>query len=288
LLEGDPDAEQPLTDYERGAIESALETRGLASMLSEARLSWRGLAIVLDAGATRTVVVHAQILTEITVDPVELFVPAIRERHLMLGPDHVPYRAERTHVPTAPTALWGTSRENVIDVRAPEDFWAWTSLEPSSARTEPSRRLVSRARGAPPAGVVAGVTLDERFPLVSLGGPYVGLGGEVDDGFRMRAGVEFGLGRYVLASANVDTSFDGTWVLAPVIEVATPAIVIIPSLAAAAGPVFRFDGTGHRAGVRLQATIHLLLGFVVCVDVYPSAGASAGLTEATLLGTVGL
>ncbi len=287
-VEGDPSAARPLSDYERGAIEAALETHGLAAMLSEPRVSWRGLALDVDAGATRTVVIHSEILTERTVDAVELFVPAIRERHLVLGPDEVPYRAERVHVPTAPALLWGADRELVVESRAPADFRVSTSLEDPADRTASRSSVVSRARGAPPAEVVASATLEDRFPTVSLGGPYVGLGGEVDDGFRMRLGVEFGLGRYLVASANVDTSFDGTWVLAPVLEAATPIVFILPSLAGGAGPVFRFDGGAARAGVRLQATLHLLLGFVVCIDVYPASNASSGFTEATLLGTVGL
>lgn len=287
-VEGAPDAARPLTDYERGAIESTLESRGLAAMLADRRLSWRGLAITADPGQTVTVVVRSELLTERTVDPVELFIPAIRERHLVLGPDQISFRAERVHVPTAPTALWGTAREVVIESRAPEGFSADVSPEGRTARSGDGRVAVSRARGEPPAELVAGASLQARFPSVSLGGPYIGLGGEVDDGFRLRAGVEIGLGRYLVASANVDTSFDGTWVLAPVIEAATPAIILIPSLALGAGPAFRFDHGASRAGVRIQGTLHLLLGFVVCVDVYPAAGASGGFTETTLLGTVGL
>lgn len=83
-------------------------------------------------------------------------------------------------------------------------------------------------------------------------------------------------------SATLDTDFRRRWVVTPLAEAASPAILFIPSLGAGIGLPIQL-GREPRAGVRLQLDLHLYpLGFVTSVDLFPDD------TQVTLLFQVGI
>lgn len=113
------------------------------------------------------------------------------------------------------------------------------------------------------------------------GGPYLGLGGTFDRGFRGRLGYELGIDELVLIGVAVDSDFTESVVLAGLVEVATPSFVMPPSLSAGVGFVQRFRLGVLPAGVpatssgfRLEAgAVFAVVGVVASFDYFPDDGA---------------
>jgi hypothetical protein len=142
------------------------------------------------------------------------------------------------------------------------------------------------------ATIVGGPQLGERanVPLriqraggfiLRHGGPYLGLGGTFDRGFRGRLGYEVGIDELVLVSVAVDSDFTDSVVLAALVEIATPSFVVPPSLSAGVGFVQRFRLVVTPAGVpptssglRLEAgAVFAVVGIVASFDYFPDDGA---------------
>ncbi|MGD0524650.1 MAG: hypothetical protein ABSE49_05885 [Polyangiaceae bacterium] len=110
------------------------------------------------------------------------------------------------------------------------------------------------------------------------GGPFVGAGGRIGPAeLRTRLGYEVAYPSYVLYSAAVETSFHGRTTLVPMVEAATPDIlVIIPSLGLGAGvPVQLRAGEPALVGGRLQLTVSFpVISLVVPFDWFPGGSGS--------------
>jgi hypothetical protein len=123
-----------------------------------------------------------------------------------------------------------------------------------------------------------------------FGGLLLGVGGATGStgGVRGRIGWQFGAPDWLLYSLTLDTDFQHRVIVAPLVEAASPMIVIVPSLGFGLGvPVQVAPET--RVGARLQFDLHFApIGFVTSVDIYPSKGSSPGYTQATFLFEVGL
>ena len=135
-------------------------------------------------------------------------------------------------------------------------------------------------------------TSDIVFQLVQSprqflrGGPVLALGARVN-GIepRLRVGYEMAWPHHVLYALAAETAGFDEVMLVPTVELATPQLLVIPSLGIALGaPVRLLDAThGFAVGARVQATASFFFGSVVVpVDWYPS-DSSDGLRVAVLL-----
>ncbi len=116
------------------------------------------------------------------------------------------------------------------------------------------------------------VTVTHPGSRAHFGGPLLGLGASTghDARFSMRTGLEMGWSTWGLASLVFDTDFHGSHIIAPQIEVSTPALIFLPiSLTAGAGLPIQL-GDDKRIGARLNVGVHfLVLGFVTSFDLWP-------------------
>lgn len=123
------------------------------------------------------------------------------------------------------------------------------------------------------------------------GGPFLGLGGTFDRGFRGRLGYELGLGELVIVSVAVDSDFSELVTLGAVVELATPSWFFPPSVFAGIGYAHRWairNGSSlprSSGGLRLEVgAVLAVVGIVGSFDYFPDDG---GFT-ASLLGRVSL
>jgi hypothetical protein len=128
-----------------------------------------------------------------------------------------------------------------------------------------------------------------RGEPVRHGGPFIGLGGTFDQGFRGRLGYEIGFGEIFLASVSVDTDFERQVIITPQVEVASWSMLVVPSLSFAVGvpiQVVRHPTLAERSdvGIRLEASATLYaIAFVATLDIWPNDG-----VQISLLGRIGL
>lgn len=109
----------------------------------------------------------------------------------------------------------------------------------------------------------------ERRPIpVYHGGPLVGLGPTFGEGLRGRLGYEAGIDDWVISSLLIESDFDGELIVAPVVEAAMPAFVVIPSVSVGLGAPIRVRPE-RSAGVRGQLTMMWLAGPALSVDYFP-------------------
>lgn len=109
-----------------------------------------------------------------------------------------------------------------------------------------------------------------RERLLRHGGPFLALGGTVDQGFRGRVGYELGLGESVLVSLALDTDLQRQVLLTPQVELASWGLVVVPSLAVGAGLPIQFAPTTE-LGLRLETSATLYaLAFVATFDYWPA------------------
>lgn len=185
---------------------------------------------------------------------------------------------------------------NVLYTRAVARTFASTPAEVTLAvHFTGERSFTARAFDTPlgeAATSVGGTLLGERanIPLriqreggfiLRHGGPYLGLGGTFDRGFRGRLGYELGIDELVLVSVAVDSDFTDSVVLGALVEVATPSFVVPPSLSAGVGFVQRFrlgvlpaGVAPTSSGLRLEAgAVFAVVGIVASFDYFPDDGA---------------
>lgn len=111
------------------------------------------------------------------------------------------------------------------------------------------------------------------FDIIRHGGPFIGIGGTFDQGFRGRIGYEIGFGEFVVLAAHADADFQRTVTLGAVLEFATPSYVIPPSFSVGAGFAYRLQPTVS-AGLRLEVgAVFEVLGIVGSFDYFPDASA---------------
>lgn len=111
------------------------------------------------------------------------------------------------------------------------------------------------------------------FDIIRHGGPFIGIGGTFDQGFRGRLGYEIGFGEFVILAAHADADFERTVTLGAVLEFATPSYVIPPSFSVGAGFAYRLEPVVS-AGLRLEVgAVFEVLGIVGSFDYFPDDGA---------------
>ncbi|MBN8609051.1 MAG: hypothetical protein J0L92_00565 [Deltaproteobacteria bacterium] len=130
------------------------------------------------------------------------------------------------------------------------------------------------------ANVPIRIERDGGFPL-RHGGPFLGLGGTFDRGFRGRVGYELGIDELVTVGVMLDSDFSESIVLGAIVEVATPSFVVPPSLSAGVGFVQRWRVGVLPAGIaptssgfRLEVgAVFAVIGIVASFDYFPDDAA---------------
>ena len=111
------------------------------------------------------------------------------------------------------------------------------------------------------------------FDIIRHGGPFIGIGGTFDQGFRGRVGYEIGFGEIVILGIAADADFQRTVTLGAVLEFATPSYILPPSFSVGAGFAYRLQPQVS-AGLRLEAgAVFEVLGITASFDYFPDDAA---------------
>ena len=144
-----------------------------------------------------------------------------------------------------------------------------------------------RARSAP---AVLNVTVTRPKTLVNPGGVQLALGSSLgaEARFRARLGYQLGTGPWLLHSLSLETDFRDQLVVTPLIQGASPQLLLIPSAGLGLGVPLRVAPT-FRPGARVLVDLHFfLLGVVFTWDYFPAYGKDPALSQLTLMGQVAL
>ncbi len=204
-------------------------------------------------------------------------VPAMRLRHLLFGGGPEPHLEA---VSVSGQLIEGASVrvEGSVHVRMRAPRFVRVQLD--GATLEPDSRRDSQH-------LELNLSLDLPWHAPSLlqpGGPLLALGARFPDlrsdgggRFLLRVGYELGFTPYFFGSVAVESDFDSL-MESVVLEAATPAVFILPGVAAGVGVVARqFGHRGADAALRLQVAIHLpVLGVVADFDYWPSVQSWTG------------
>jgi hypothetical protein len=215
---------------------------------------------------------------------------AIKTRHVFLGgePRH-DKRVEYTYM-VSPLRSWGGRPPIDVTVRS-STSWSFAPGDQGFTSTREGGRLVSRLATTAAQTTRLTYAFEIAPPPVYFGGPFVGVGPELEDaGPRLRAGLDVGLGNALIASAAFE-SFEEkarrSYTLVPALEIATPGVfIIIPSLSAGLGVPVQLHSVGPpRVGARAQVGLAFPL-FSLCIplDVYFDDGARGQIAFMTQLG----
>lgn len=189
--------------------------------------------------------------------------PACEVRHLLLhyGAPETQHRIDVAFTPTT--------------ARAPGYTFALTVLhDPDIELSDPAWVAVAgghRVEHAPDGDGSAYVALDDAGDLLHNGGPMLGVGGRVSDGgaFRLRFEYEVAIDEWILPGVALDYDLDDGVVLAPRVEIATPMLLVIPSLTVGLGLPIHLEADPD-VGVRMSVGLNFLsLGFIATFDIYP-------------------
>ena len=176
----------------------------------------------------------------------------------------------------APIRTWGEVRSLRVAVRHPSAWTVSLRAGEGAAWSESGEggMTVHTYDGGVELGPTLHVGITRPGRPIRNGGPLVGLGAElVSPTLRARVGYEIAGPDYLLYAVAVEGDFVDHLVVAPTLEIATPFILVIPSLGAAIGVPVLVDPGGAEVGVRLQATVSLpYVSVVVPVDMYPGRG----------------
>ncbi len=115
------------------------------------------------------------------------------------------------------------------------------------------------------------VTFRRDADTFRFGGPLVGLGSSLGDDaeFRMRLGLEGGIGETFIVGLAFDTDYDDEHVLAPQLEVSTPGIVFLP-ITLGAGLGLPIDLERGDVGARIILSTQIaIFGFAATFDIWP-------------------
>jgi hypothetical protein len=220
------------------------------------------VAIAAQPGETVQMRVHHRF------DAVSSFTTALPARHPILGESpRIGALPIFLVVPSDPETL-AESAPARVTVRASN----WTILMATSTDPpQPPADDVATTSLRPGVGVRhLSVRFDPGDRPIYQGGPVLAVGGDLDDGFRMRAGWEVGVHALVLASLSAETNFRDEVVATPLLEGALPAFGPLPSLAAGLGAPVRL-APDVNAGLRIQLTASYFASFVTSFDWFPAA-----------------
>ena len=216
--------------------------------------------------------------------------PAIKARHVFLGtePRH-DKRVEYTYM-ISPIRTWGGRPSIDVTVRS-STSWAFAPEDPRWATAREGGRTVSRLVTTAEQTSRLTYAFEIAAPPVYLGGPFVGVGPELEDaGPRFRGGFEIGFAHEWIASLALE-SFEGkvrrSYTIAPALEVATPNVFLFfPSLSAGLGVPVQVHSEGPpRVGARAQLGLAFpLVSFFVPLDVYFDDGVRGQLAFMSQLG----
>lgn len=285
------------TAAEMDAIVAAAEppapVRGSAPR-SRADVDRWGFTLTSEPGAKHEIVVTGEIV------PGRRFIPegygyrAVAARHMLFGqrvPEHTIFDVEYL---ISPLRTWKGDPRIDVSIKHPaawrvtpsgsDDRLVWTQTQEGSIA---STKGALNARGG---SATLEIEIEPPAPVLARGGPLAAIGGTVGGarGVRGRIGYEFAAPSWLLYSATADTNFRDRFILTPMVEAASPAILFIPSFGFGIGAPLQVSPE-PRVGVRLQGDLHLyLLGFVTSVDIYPRSANLPGFTEVSLLAQIGL
>ena len=275
------DARRELTPEQRAASDaavSAIEPKVLSSYGEALRRTGFTLGVAAHA--------RAELVFEGMMEPLlerygfnreEFLIHALLARHPWLSTDPRDDDTAEYAYALSPIRSWGGSPNIEVTVRlGPGLHWAppegaWTvgrDAEGFVARTTVAARDASVLRFGT---ITPGTT-------VLNGGPFVAAGGRIGPAeLRTRLGYEIAYPQAVIYSAAVETSFHGRTTLVPLVEAATPDILlIIPSLGLGAGvPVQLRSGAPALVGARVQLTVSFpVVSLVMPFDWFPGGTGS--------------
>lgn len=177
-------------------------------------------------------------------------------RHPLFGTD--PGWQRRNFLFDLSTAsTWAGSAKPSFDVEMPD---ALDVRAPETGSVDPDKQAQLSIWTAQRAGGVV------------HGGPYIGVGGIIDEpgGWFGRAGYEFGVGLWTVLGVAVDTDFSSRVVVSPTVHMASAAFsCIFPSFGLGVGPALQLGSTtavGGRGLVEVQVPF---VGLVGTLDWYP-------------------
>jgi len=215
---------------------------------------------------------------------------AIKTRHVFLGtePRH-DKRVEYTYL-VSPLRSWGGRPPIDVTVRS-STSWSFQPEDHGWTTTREDGRIVSRLATTAEQTRRLVYAFEIPAPSVYLGGPFVGVGPELEDaGPRFRAGLEIGVGHSLIVSTAFEAFEEKTrrsYTIVPALEIASPGVFIfIPSLSAGLGVPVQVHSAGPpRVGARAQVGLAFpLVSFFVPLDVYFDDGARGQLAFMTQLG----
>lgn len=222
------------------------------------------IELTVPAGDQRTVQVVCRENLEPYYFNMALLFDAMVVRHPLLGQHSRPDWPRPIRTQDMETRGWARVGQTTVTARYPT---SWSELE-GWTRSDRGKRRVATIT----APVGQPVQFDpDKLPQVihfANGGPYVELGGTFDVGFRARVGYEVSWRSWLLTTLAVGTDFSDDLVIAPVVEVASPNLFLIPSIGLGIGaPVRVLPDTS--VGVRLQLVAAFPIGFVTTFDYWP-------------------
>jgi hypothetical protein len=197
----------------------------------------------------------------------------------------------------APIRSWSGAHRIRLNVSAPPSWRAELSTRASGpvASLSVLTSAVANEWTASLAGDrVQALELTVELPgSAEHGGPFLALGTVTGDhaasGFRIRFGWEAAWPPELVHALTVDLGstpegFGNRVLVTPQIEVASPHLLILPSLSAGIGVPVELEPK-LRAGVRLLGGLQLYaLGFVLSFDVFPGREPADGMRQLALLG----
>jgi hypothetical protein len=283
------DARRTITDAQRTAIDDSVAALDPSLLRDVERVTREGFVLGVDAHARATLVfsgrmapvsfaTRAGVTSAYTIAPLET-------RHPWLGTRARTDSVDEFEYALSPIRGWAGSPDIDVVVRCGSArLWrdgqaGWTVGEDEEGFA--ARQTVAAAD----AGTL-------RFDVVRAGttvlhgGPLIGVGAHLGAGeLRARLGYEAALPWWVIYSASIETDFRNTTTIAPVVEVASPdLLVLVPSIGLGAGvPVQLRSGEATRVGARMQLTLSFpVLSLVLPVDVFP--GATTDVWQVSLFG----
>lgn len=220
-------------------------------------------------------------------------IDALSARHPLLAQG---WRIERRGIVWArPSPVhWTSVGPTTMRIRAPSDWDVSVHAErPLDDRAQDGARVLVWTPGEADATSpeVVGVELARGVHAEPIrhGGPFLAVGGTVDRGFWGRLGYEIGLGEWFLLSVAADTDFESSVILAPLLEVASYGLAIVPSFSFGVGLPVQIWQQAPLAGLRLEASATFYaFAFVASVDYFPDVGMGRDAAHVRLLARVGL
>jgi hypothetical protein len=275
------DARRQLTPEQRVASDaavSAIEPKVMSSYGESLRRTGFTLGV---AGHARTELVFEGAMEPVLQDygdnREEFAIDAILARHPWLSTQARDDEGVAYAYALSPIRSWGGSPTIDVSVHLGRGM-RWATTEGAWTVGVEGGGFVARTTVLARDASVLRFGMIEPGTTVLNGGPFVAAGGRVGPAeLRTRLGYEIACPRGVIYSAAVETSFHGRTTLVPLVEAATPdLIIIIPSLGLGAGvPVQLRSGAPTLVGARVELTVSFpVVSLVVPFDWFPGGAGS--------------